>query len=229
MDNRISKMIPALAVSLLAAGLLAGCGGGDKGQGTTAEKSSESPAPVLDAPAETAELGKKAPDFVLTDLDGRQHRLSDYAGKVVVLEWFNPDCPFVKKHHEKTRSMAETYAAAAEKGAVWLAINSGAPGRQGHGLERNKLARAQYGIEYPILLDESGKVGKAYGAKSTPHMFIIDSGGTLVYRGAIDNMPNPQTLGETNYVRKALEELFDGRQISIKETQSYGCSVKYAS
>jgi peroxiredoxin len=225
---RILQPIPALAVALII-GLATGCGGGDTGQETTAQKMTESSKPTLAATTQKAEIGKTAPGFTLTDLDGRQHRLSDYRGKVVVLEWFNPDCPFVKKHHERTRSMAETYTSASEMGAVWLAINSGAPGKQGHGLERNKLAKEDYGIEYPILLDESGKVGKAYDAKTTPHMYIIDSNGTLVYRGAIDSTRDAQNLGETNYVRKALEELSGGDQVSAKETQSYGCSVKYAS
>jgi peroxiredoxin len=224
------------AIVIAAAGTLAGCGGGDTGQESSAyqEESGMAQAePAAGAAAQPAAVGQKAPDFTLTDLDGREYRLSDYTkqGKVVVLEWFNPDCPFVVKHHAKTESMAGTYAAASSRGAVWLAINSGAPGKQGYGLERNKSAKADYGMDYPILLDESGKVGKMYGAKTTPHMFIIDSEGTLVYEGAIDDAPNadPASLGTTNYVKRALDELFGGREITAKETQSYGCSVKYAS
>ena len=178
-----------------------------------------------------AEVGQKAPDFVLTDTEGNEHRLSAYLKeeKVVVLEWFNPDCPFVKKHHKNTRSMAETYALAKEHDVVWLAINSGAPGKQGAGLERNKKAIEEFKIEYPVLLDESGKVGKAYGAKTTPHMYVIDKDGTLVYAGAIDDKSNTTDLGETNYVKGALEQCLAGEKVDPATTKPYGCSVKYAS
>jgi len=178
-----------------------------------------------------AKVGEKAPDFTLTDTEGNEHTLSAYLKdeKVVVLEWFNPDCPFVKKHHKNTESMAETYAVAEEEGVVWLAINSGGAGKQGAGLERNQKAREEYEIAYPVLLDESGKVGRAYGAKTTPHMFLIDKDGTLLYIGAIDNVPNPQELGDVNYVKKALGECGGGKSVENSTTKSYGCSVKYAS
>jgi peroxiredoxin len=234
-------LVAALAIGLYG-GLLSGCGGEPGGE-STAEKlkeSAETGAPAesktpieTEAPSgltQVASVGWKAPDFVLSDLDGGEHRLSDYTaqGKVVVLEWFNPDCPFVMKHHKNSRSMAETHAAASSKGVVWLAINSGAQGRQGHGLDRNRQAKSDYGITYPILLDESGKVGKSYRAKTTPHMFIVDAKGYLVYDGAIDNEPDIQKLG-TNHVRAALEELFAGKEITVNETKPYGCSVKYPS
>ncbi|MBD3334944.1 MAG: redoxin domain-containing protein [Candidatus Eisenbacteria bacterium] len=194
-------------------------------QGSAGEQSGHASAP------DVAQLGAPAPDFVLTDLEGRSHRLSDYTGrgKAVVLEWFNPDCPFVRKHHEKTRSMAETAAWAEEHGVVWLAINSGAPGKQGHGQERNERAKKDYDIGYPILLDASGEVGHAYGAKTTPHMYVIAADGTLIYQGAIDDTPNPSELGQMNYVRRALEEHFSNQSVSVEETRPYGCTVKYAS
>ncbi|MGQ0720323.1 MAG: thioredoxin family protein [Candidatus Eiseniibacteriota bacterium] len=189
---------------------------------------------AVEASKEKAELklvqvGEAAPDFTLTDLEGKEHHLADYRGKVVVLEWFNPDCPFVKKHHEKNKTMATTSAEFHDKGVVWLAVNSGAPGKQGHGLDRNKKAAEDYGIAYPILLDESGTVGRLYEAKTTPHMYVIDAAGTLVYRGAIDDNPSPGTLGETNYVSKCVAELLAGGNPKAKETKSYGCSVKYSS
>lgn len=178
------------------------------------------------APA-TAELGQPAPDFTLTDLDGREHRLSDLRGKIVVLEWFNPDCPFVKKHHQKNKTMARTYEGFREKGIVWLAINSGAPGKQGHGAERNTKAREDYGIAYPVLLDEGGQTGRAYAAKTTPHMYVIDREGSLVYRGAIDDNASPGTLGKRNYVAECLTALCAEGEWTPRETKSYGCSVKY--
>ena len=180
--------------------------------------------------AAKATVGEKAPDFTLTDTEGKEHHLADYlkAGKVVILEWFNPDCPFVKKHHMNSRSMAETYATAQENGAVWLAINSGGPGMQGSGVEHNRKAIKDYEITYPVLLDESGEVGKMYGAKTTPHMFLIDKTGTLLYAGAIDNVPNPNELGDVNYVRAALGACMAGKPLETAETKSYGCSVKYA-
>jgi len=175
-----------------------------------------------------AEVGKAAPDFTLTDLDGEEHSLSDFEGKMVVLEWFNPDCPFVKKHHEKNKTMRSTYQEYADKDVVWLAINSGAPGQQGHGKERNGKAVEDYGIAYPLLLDESGEVGMAYGAKTTPHMYVIDTSGTLVYMGAIDDDRSPNKLGETNHVKQSLDAVLAGESPDPAETKSYGCSVKYA-
>ena len=184
-------------------------------------------------PAETvpAALGEKAPDFTLTDTDGKTHKLSEHTaqGKMVVLEWFNPECPFVKKHHQLTHSMNDTYAFAKGAGVVWLAINSGAAGKQGAGLEKNVAARKDYGMEYPVLLDESGAVGKLYGAKTTPHMFVIDEKGTLIYRGGIDDDASPKTLGKTNYVRTCLEAHSAKKPVTANDTKPYGCSVKYAS
>jgi len=176
------------------------------------------------------EPGQKAPDFTLTDIHGKTHTLSDYtkAGKVVVLEWFNPDCPFVRKHHALGKTMRTLAREFADEGVVWLAINSGAPGKQGAGLERNLRAEKEYGIEYPILLDESGKVGKLYGATNTPHMFVIGRAGEIVYAGAIDNDPSPTRFGDVNYVRRALEQYLAGETVDTPVTKAYGCTVKYA-
>src|SRR5690606_9499134 len=136
--------------------------------------------------AAAAKIGQPAPDFALPDLDGKTVRLSDFKGKTVVLEWFNPDCPFVKKAHGEG-ALKDMAARTAEKGVVGLAINSGAAGKQGHGKERNIKAKADYGMGHPILLDETGATGRAYGAKRTPHMYVVDPKGVLVYAGAIDN------------------------------------------
>jgi peroxiredoxin len=175
------------------------------------------------------EIGRPAPDFVLLDTEGKTHRLSDYtkAGNVVVLEWFNPDCPFVKKHHQKHKTMATTLEKFEDENLVWLAINSGARGKQGYGLKRNELAREQYDITYPILLDERGAVGRLYQAKTTPHMYVISADGTLLYWGAIDDNRSPGKLGKTNFVTAALASVFEQREIETTQSKPYGCSVKY--
>jgi len=175
-----------------------------------------------------AAVGSPAPNFTLTDLAGAQHELASYKGKVVVLEWFNPDCPFVVKHHHHNKTMQETYAAYKDKDVVWLAINSGAPGKQGHGVERNQRAVTEYGIEYPILLDEAGEVGHRYGATNTPHMYVIAAQGVLRYAGAIDDNRSARTPGELNYVRAALDAILAGQEVANPETRAYGCGVKYA-
>ncbi len=179
---------------------------------------------------EVATLGMLAPDFSLTDVDGNQHRLSDYTrdGKLVVLEWFNPDCPYTKAYHAPERRMVGYYESCADKDVVWLAINSGAPGKQGAGLERNVLAKSEYEVTYPILMDEDGTVGRLYEARSTPHMFVIDAGGMLIYDGAIDN---DSGLGEgsVNYVLQAMNEYWAGNAVSSSKTEPYGCGVKYGS
>jgi peroxiredoxin len=185
-------------------------------------------APAAAAPVAAAAPGLPAPDFALPDTEGRTHRLADYLGqgKTVVLEWFNPDCPFVKKHHEKNKTMATMAAAYAGKDVVWLAVNSGAPGKQGHGLDRNRRARRDYGIAYPVLLDEEGAVGRAYGAKTSPHMFVI-ADGKVAYAGAIDDNATPGALGQVNYVAKALDAVLAGSPVDPAQTKPYGCSVKY--
>jgi len=177
-----------------------------------------------------AELGKAAPDFSLPDVDGKTVALSQFKGKVVVLEWFNPGCPFVKRNHT-LGPLKDMAARESAKGTVWLSINSAAPGKQGYGPEATKAAMAKYGMKNEMLLDASGKVGHAYGATHTPHMYVIDAKGDLVYRGAIDNAPDGETdLGApfTNYVEDALGDVAAGRPVAKPETAAYGCSVKYA-
>ena len=186
-----------------------------------------------DKPAAAAEIGKPAPDFTLTDYEGKSHHLADYRGKIVVLEWFNPDCPFVKASHTKG-SLKGYSKRAVEKGVVWLGINSAAPGKQGHGPERIAEGRKAFGMENPVLADDTGKVGRLYGATNTPHMFVIDAQGNLAYRGAIDNSPDgegesPKDGKLVNHVDAALEDLAAGKPVRTPDTKAYGCSVKYGS
>jgi peroxiredoxin len=187
-----------------------------------------------------AKLGNPAPAFTLVDTDGKTHKLHDYKGKMVVLEWFNPDCPFVKYAHSQgeLQEMAEQLT---DADLVWLSINSNAPGRQGNGVERNQTARRDYGMPNPVLLDETGSTGKAYGAEKTPTMFLVDAKGILVYRGGIDNAPmgevdpaRPRPDGTSpgdlvNYVKAALDDMEHSGEIALPDTPAYGCSVKYGS
>lgn len=179
---------------------------------------------------EGVNVGDKAPDFTLTDIHGNEHKLSDYTkeGKVVVLEWFNPDCPFVKKFHWNHDTMRTTYAKFKGKDVEFLAINSaGAPGKQGWGEERNLEAEKQYKIEYPILLDKTSEVGHAYGAKRTPHIFIVDAEGIVRYIGPIDSTSSARNVG-TNYVETVVNQLLAGETEIVKpEIEPYGCAVKY--
>ena len=178
-----------------------------------------------------AKVGSSAPDFSLKDLQGKTVSLSQFKGKTVVLEWFNPDCPFVKASHTKG-SLVDTAKQQSSKGVVWLAINSNASGKQGSGVEKNRDGAKTFGMEYPVLLDETGKVGKSYGATNTPHIFVIDSTGKLAYAGAIDNSPDgeggsPQGGTLVNYANAALEDLRAGRPVKTPTTKAYGCGVKY--
>jgi peroxiredoxin len=192
--------------------------------------SSEKPAEAAPPPAA---LGSPAPDFKLTDLDGNTVSLSSFRGKTIVLEWFNPECPFVRASHTKG-SLKDAALRHQANGVVWLAINSGSPGKQGHGRETNIKGRDAFGMKHPILLDESGSVGRLYGAKRTPHLYIIDPIGNLVYRGAIDNSPDgegesPSSGALIRHVDVALGELAQNKTVSVSETEAYGCSVKYGS
>jgi peroxiredoxin len=178
-------------------------------------------------------VGKPAPGFSLQDYEGKAFQLAGLRGKTVVLEWFNPDCPFVRASHTKgsLKGLAKRWA---EKGVVWVAINSAAPGRQGHLPDRVAAGKKAFEMDHPVLADESGAVGRLYGATNTPHMFVIDPQGVLVYRGAIDNSPDgegdsPAGGALINYVDVALQALAAGKPIETKETRAYGCSVKYGS
>jgi peroxiredoxin len=170
-----------------------------------------------------ASVGAEAPDFTLAGTAGNKVSLSDFAGKVVVLEWLNPDCPFVQRHY-KAGTMKSLAAKYAGKGVVWLTINST------HYMDAaaNAKFKASHDLPYTILVDQSGEVGHLYGAKTTPHMYIIDADGMLVYMGAIDDDPRG-TKGNaaTNYVAAALDQVLAGNAVTVAETKPYGCSVKY--
>jgi peroxiredoxin len=186
-----------------------------------------------------AQLGKPAPAFTLQDTDGKDVTLAAFKGKTVVLEWFNPDCPFAKKAHTDGPLKDLAQRVASDK-LVWLTINSSAPGKQGHGKERNVAAKQEYAITNALLLDEDGKVGRAYGAEKTPHLFVIDAKGVLRYHGGLDNAPMgvvdesrprlPKTAAGIlePYLEDALQDLQKKRAVRLAETPAWGCSVKYA-
>ena len=175
-----------------------------------------------------AQLGQAAPAFTLPDLDGTSHSLSDYAGKITVLEWFNPGCPYVKFSHGEGPLKDQAARVTAGGEVVWLAINSGSPGKQGHGVDTNKAAVSEWSMEHPVLIDESGEVGRAYGAITTPHMYVVDKDGKLVYQGAIDNAPFGKASGKVkNFVDLALANVKAGKAVETADTKPYGCSVKY--
>jgi peroxiredoxin len=177
------------------------------------------------------EVGKPAPDFTLQDCNGKFVTLSDHKGKVVVLEWVNHGCPFVVKHYG-AGNMQKLQADATAKGVVWLSICSSAPGKQGHmaAADARKACGEKQTASTAYLLDESGEVGKKYGAKRTPEMYVIDANGVLVYHGAIDDKKSTDPgdiAGAKNYVATALDEILAGKPVSTSKTEAYGCSVKY--
>src|SRR5438128_11203138 len=178
-------------------------------------------------------VGSAAPDFSLADAKGQTHSLSQYKGKYVVLEWFNPECPFVKKHYG-TGNMQNRQKEYTDKGVVCLTIDSNAPGTQGNLTpeEHDRVATSWKTHETALLLDPDGKAGQAYGAKNTPNMVIVNPDGKIIYHGAIDSKatPNPSDIpSSTNYVKAALDQSLAGKSVSTPETKPYGCSVKYKS
>ena len=188
---------------------------------------------VLAAPASAAPVvGKAAPNFRATDINGKPVSLAALRGKTVVLEWNNPECPFVKKHYGSS-NMQKAQAAAAKQGVVWVSINSGAPGKQGHvNAAQAKAYLASSGAKpAAYVLDPSGAIGKLYDAKTTPHMFIVNKAGTLVYEGGIDDKPTPRpadVASARNHVLAALTEIRAGKAVSVATSRPYGCAVKYS-
>jgi peroxiredoxin len=184
----------------------------------------------LSSAAFAATVGQPAPGFTLTDSNGQTHSLADFKGKTVVLEWTNHECPFVVKHYG-ANNMQQQQAAAGDN-VVWLSINSGAAGKQGHvdGAGANAVMAKNGHKSTAYLLDADGKVGQAYGAKTTPHMYVIDASGNLAYNGAIDSIPSADQADipkATQYVTQALGEIKAGKPVSVATTKPYGCSVKY--
>ena len=177
-----------------------------------------------------ATIGAPAPAFSAIDSHGETHSLSDFAGKTVVLEWTNHGCPFVQKHYQG--NMQSLQAMAADGGAVWLSVISSAPGKQGHvsGEEANALTTERDAAPTAVLFDPSGEIGRRYDAKTTPHMYVINAEGTLVYAGGIDSIPSadPADIDDAEpYFRTALAETLAGKAVSRASTRPYGCSIKY--
>jgi peroxiredoxin len=184
---------------------------------------------ALEPPA----VGSAAPDFSLPDAKGANHSLSQYKGKYIVLEWFNPECPFVKKHYGggNMQKLQDQYTS---KGVVWLTIDSNAPGTEGNITpeQAQKISESWKTHQTALLLDPEGKAGRAFGAKNTPHMVVINPEGKIAYEGAIDSKasPNPADIpSSTNYVKAALDESLAGKSVTTPQTKPYGCSVKYKS
>jgi peroxiredoxin len=182
--------------------------------------------------AAQAVVGQPAPPFTLTDSNGKSHALADFKGKVVVLEWWNYECPFVGKHYG-SGNMQRLQKEWTAKGVAWLTVSSSAAGKQGYvdGAKANALMRERGGAPTAVLLDHDGKVGRAYGAKTTPHMFVIDGKGTVAYAGGIDDKASTDQAdiaAARNYVSAALAEVTAGRPVTTASSQPYGCSVKYS-
>lgn len=178
-----------------------------------------------------AEVGKPAPDFTLTDYNGQEHTLSSYTGegKVVVLEWFSPECPFVKKHYrDDTQTMNNLIKDWEGQQVVWLRVNSASTKNPAGDPAEVKSALEKFHVTGPVLIDSDGKVGKAYGAKHTPEMYVINKDGVLVYHGAIDNDRTARGPGDLNYVKEAVTATLAGQPVRVPTTEAYGCGVKYA-
>jgi peroxiredoxin len=181
--------------------------------------------------AEAPKVGAPAPNFSLSDSKGKTHSLGDLKGKYVVLEWFNPGCPFVRKHYESD-NMQELQKQFTDKKVVWLTIDSAAPGKEGYltAADAEKQLVEWKMNSTALLLDPNGKVGHEYAATNTPHMYVIDPSGKLIYSGAIDSKatPNPADIpNSTNYVRAALDEAMAGKPVTTPTSRAYGCSIKY--
>lgn len=185
---------------------------------------------LMSFPIHAVEIGEKAPLFSLQGLE-KEVSLSDFQGKIIILEWLNHGCPFVRKHYDSgnMQRLQKTYT---QKDVVWLSIISSAPGKQGHvdQAEAKKDKKQNESLATDILLDPKGQVGRLYGAKTTPHMYVINQEGTLVYQGAIDDKPDTKAASipdSKNYVALALDEVLAKRKVTQSKTQAYGCSVKY--
>lgn len=177
------------------------------------------------------QVGEPAPDFTGMDTRGTSQTLSDYRGKTMILEWTNHDCPYVRKHYG-SGNMQQQQQDATGQGAVWLSIISSAPGKQGHvtAAQADALTAQRNAAPSAVILDESGDIGRLYGAKTTPHMYIIDAEGKLVYMGGIDSIAssNPEDIEKAvQYVPEALARMSAGQAIASSVTRPYGCSVKY--
>ena len=179
-----------------------------------------------------ARVGEPAPDFTATDSNGKVHKLSEYQGKFVVLEWTNRGCPYTQKHYN-SGNMQRLQREWTGRGVIWLTVISSAPGKQGYvtASEENAYLKQVNAVPTAVLMDPTGALGHLYDAKTTPHMFIINPQGTLIYNGAIDDRPTTDLAdvnGAKNYVTAALVEATSGKAVSTPTSRPYGCSVKYA-
>jgi glutathione peroxidase-family protein len=176
-------------------------------------------------------IGERAPDFTATDSNGQTHKLSEYAGKFVVLEWHNRGCPYTQKHYT-SGNMERLQREWTGRGVIWLTVISSAPGKQGYvsAADENSYVKEMKAAPTAVLLDSTGALGHLYDAKTTPQMIIINPQGVMIYDGAIDDKPTTDTAdisGAKNYVQQALEEATAGKAVSVASTRPYGCSVKY--
>ncbi len=187
---------------------------------------------LLALPVFAARVGQPAPAFTATDSNGHQHSLTNYKGKFVVLEWHNQGCPYVGKHYG-SGNMQKLQKYWTGKGVIWLTVISSAPGEQGYvtAPQENDYVKKMNAAPTAVLLDPKGELGHLYGAKTTPHMFVINPQGQLIYDGAIDDKPTTDQsdiAGATNYVTAALEQAVVGKPVAVATSRPYGCSVKYA-
>jgi peroxiredoxin len=211
--KKFHHSIGRAAVALLTAGMLMACAQDAKGSG---------PAP---------EIGKAAPGFSVADTNGKTHSLDQYRGRWVVLEWLNHDCPYVRKHYDNgvMQALQKKYA---DQGVVWLSVVSSAPGKQGHfpNERANELTNEKKAVPHAVLVDSPGTVGRAYDARTTPHMFVINPEGNIVYMGGIDDKPTARAADLKTarpHVDIALMEAMAGKPVSVPTSQPYGCTVKY--
>lgn len=232
--NWIAKSLLGVTSGLV---LLTVAGGSSVGSSINHSPSSFESAPGVSVAASpkaaVVRPGTAAPDFTGTDSNGQTRRLSDFKGKVVVLEWTNHQCPFVNKHYG-TNNMQQLQKEATSKGVVWLSIVSSAPGQQGYvtANQANDLTKSRNAVPTAVILDPKGEIGRLYNARTTPHMYVVGQKGTMMYMGAIDDAPSSQTSDvqeANNYVRTALDEVLNGKPVSTSVTQPYGCTVKYSS
>lgn len=229
--SRFGVALATLALALWAVGSVwaqeGGQGqpaGGKPAQPTQPTQPTGQPQKPADTGKPTVEIGKPAPNFTLTDTEGKQHKLADLKGKIVVLEWTDHQCPIVGLHN-KSQTMQKCSAQWKGKPVVWLAIDSNSTCME---KKSDIVAWAKENkIECPILLDAEGTVGKSFGAKTTPHMFVIDKNGNLAYQGAIDDDPKVGGKSTKNYVTDAVNALLNDSTVAVTTTQSYGCSIKY--
>jgi peroxiredoxin len=217
-----SKLRNSLVTATLVCGVIVG--GGNFFQPTESDRQ------VAIAAGEV-KIGAPAPNFTGTDSNGKKHNFADFKGKTVVLEWTNNDCPSVRKHYE-TKNMQKIQKSATSQGVIWLTIVSSAPGEQGfvNGEKANELTKSRAASPTAVILDPDGKIGRTYGARTTPHLFVINPKGNLVYMGAIDDKPTTDKADvpiAKNYVVEALDAVKAGKAVTTATSQPYGCSVKY--